>query len=401
MQDFWTYILRCADGSYYVGHTDDIDLRIGQHQDGSLAGYTAKRRPVELVWSDRFPDRDSAFAVERQLKGWSRAKKEALVRGDGEALSQLAKRRVLRDASSTSSAAPQDERDKEKRDRSDWSIPIPARGEEGPGSSRSERSEGPSRTTRTAEIRRDGTRRAVTREWVPEAPVALEFNGLAYAVMMATPADLADFALGFALTEGLAKSAGDVSDLAVAEVEKGWIVRAALTGLGIEQLTERVRARVAESSCGLCGIENLDAVARPLPPVAAHGPLAEAAIFTALAALRDLQPLGRATGAAHAAAFCDAEGKILHVREDVGRHNAMDKLIGALAQAGHDPAAGFVLSTARCSYEIVEKAVRAGATRLVTVSLPTSMAAARAVQAGLSLWSLARDDSVLLVNKAD
>lgn len=250
------------------------------------------------------------------------------------------------------------------------------------------------------QVNRDGTRRPITREWVPEAPVALEFNGLAYAVMMATPTDLEDFALGFALTEGLAKHPSDLSDLAVAEVDKGWIVRAALTGIGIEQLTERVRARVAESSCGLCGIENLDAVAKPLPPVSAHGALDEAAIFVALAALRDHQPLGRATGAAHAAAFASPEGAILHAREDVGRHNAMDKLIGALAGAGQDPADGFILSTARCSYEIVEKAVRAGATRLVTVSLPTSMAIARAQEAGLSLWSLARDDSVLLVNEA-
>ena len=136
-----------------------------------------------------------------------------------------------------------------------------------------------------------------------EAPVALEFNGLAYAVMMATPADLEDFALGFALTEGLAKAPSDLSDIAVAEVEKGWIVRASLTGLGITQLTERVRARVAESSCGLCGIENLDAVAKPLPQVPAHDPLDEAAIFRALGELRDHQPLGKATGAAHAAAF--------------------------------------------------------------------------------------------------
>ena len=252
--------------------------------------------------------------------------------------------------------------------------------------------------TGATEIRPDGTRCPVTRDWVPEAPIALEFNGLSYAVMMATPADLEDFALGFALTEGLAKQPADLTDIAVAEVEQGWIVRAALSGLGIEQLTDRVRARVAESSCGLCGIENLEAVARPLPPVAAHGALAEAAIFTALAALRNHQPLGRQTGAAHAAAFASPAGTIHAGREDVGRHNAMDKLIGALAAAGQDPAEGFILSTARCSYEIVEKAVRAGATRLVTVSLPTSMAVARAEQAGLSLWSLARDDSVLLVN---
>lgn len=235
---------------------------------------------------------------------------------------------------------------------------------------------------------------------MPEAPVALEFNGLSYAVMMATPRDLQDFALGFALTESLAKQPGDLSDIDVAEVEQGWIVRGQLTGLGIEQLTDRVRTRVAESSCGLCGIENLAAVARPLPAVAAHTALDPQAIFAALAALRDHQPLGRATGAAHAAAFATPHGTILQAREDVGRHNALDKLIGALAGARQDPAAGFVISTARCSYEIVEKAVRAGATRLVTVSLPTSLAVARARAAGLSLWSLARDDSVLLVNDA-
>ena len=138
----------------------------------------------------------------------------------------------------------------------------------------------------------------------------------------------------------------------------------------------------------------------PRPGIPAHEPLAEAAIFAALAALREHQPLGRATGAAHAAAFASPEGAILHAREDVGRHNALDKLVGALAAAGQDPADGFILSTARCSYEIVEKAAHAGATRLVTVSLPTSMAVARAADAGLSLWSLARDDSVLQVNPA-
>ena len=249
----------------------------------------------------------------------------------------------------------------------------------------------------TVEITPDGTRRPVARSWVPEVPVALEFNGLAYAVMMASPADLEDFALGFALTEGLARKPSDLSDIAIAEVDKGWIVRASLTGLGIDQLTERVRSRVAESSCGLCGIENLDAVAKPLPRVAAHALLEPAAIFRALSELRGHQPLGKATGAAHAAAFATTDGAILIAREDVGRHNAMDKLIGALAKAGQDMAAGFILSSARCSYEIVEKAVRAGATQLATISLPTSMAVSRAQAAGLSLWCLARDDSVLLV----
>jgi FdhD protein len=238
------------------------------------------------------------------------------------------------------------------------------------------------------------------RAWVPEAPVAFEFNGLAYAVMMATPADLEDFCIGFALSEGLAASAGCITDIAIAEVELGWIVRAELSGLGIDQLSERVRARVAESSCGLCGIENLAAVAKPLPKVAAHAAIAPAAIFAALEALHPLQELGRATGAAHAAAFAVSNGTISRSREDVGRHNAMDKLIGAMARERRPLAPGFVLSTARCSYEIVEKAVRGGATTLVCVSLPTSLAVERASPAGLSLWALARDDSVLLVNDA-
>ena len=250
------------------------------------------------------------------------------------------------------------------------------------------------------EIRPDGTRRAVTRAWVPEAPVALEFNGLGYAVMMASPLELEDFATGFALTEGLAAQPAEVSDIAVAEVENGWVVRAQLSGLGIAKLTERVRVRVAESSCGLCGIENLAEVARPLPPVARHEAIETKAIFAALGQLREQQLMGAATGAAHAAAWASPGGAIGALREDVGRHNALDKLIGAMARAGRPLAPGFVLSTARCSYEIVEKAVRAGATTLVTVSLPTSLAVERAKAAGLSLWVLARNDSVLLVNDA-
>jgi len=131
--DFYTYLLRCADGHYYCGHTDDLDARIAQHQSGDIPGYTQKRRPVQLIWADRFPDRDSAFAAERRIKGWSRAKKEALVRGDWEILRELAKRKpVLRDAASPGSAAPQDER----------SRPTSAHPEEGLS-----HGEGPSRRT--------------------------------------------------------------------------------------------------------------------------------------------------------------------------------------------------------------------------------------------------------------
>ena len=250
------------------------------------------------------------------------------------------------------------------------------------------------------EVFANGRLEPVCRQWIAEEPVALEYNGLAYAVMMATPQDLEDFATGFALSEGLAASVSEIRDCAVAESELGWIVRTTLDGLGAEQMAERVRTRVAESSCGLCGIENLEAVGRPLPSVASHPALDQKAIFAALAGLQDFQPLGAETGAAHAAAWADRSGTIRCAREDVGRHNAMDKLIGAMARAGSAISEGFVLSTARCSYEIVEKAVRSGATTLVTVSLPTSMAVERATVAGLSLWCLARNDSVLLVNDA-
>jgi FdhD protein len=246
----------------------------------------------------------------------------------------------------------------------------------------------------------DGRRESAMRQWIAEEPVALEYNGLSYAVMMATPQNLEDFATGFALTEGLASTIGDVRDIAVAEIDLGWIVRTSLAGLEAEMLAQRVRTRVAESSCGLCGIENLEALAKPLPPVPPHRALEPGAIFAALAALEPLQILGRATGAAHAAAWADDAGQIGCVREDVGRHNAVDKLVGAMAREKRPLSGGFVLSSARCSYEIVEKTVRAGATALVTVSLPTSMAVERARAAGISLWCLARKDSVLLVNDA-
>lgn len=247
------------------------------------------------------------------------------------------------------------------------------------------------------EIFRDGSSRPADREWVREVPVALEFNGLAYAVMMATPSDLEDFVRGFALTEGLARHVGEIGEIALSETDKGHIARANIAGLGTDRLSQRVRTRVAESSCGLCGIENLEALARPLPQVPPHQPPAAAAIFAAIEQLGGLQRLNRRTGAAHGAAFARPDGLIVMVREDVGRHNAIDKLVGALAAGEHDIGQGFVVSTARCSYEIVEKVVRAGGASLVTVSLPTSMAVERAKSAGLSLICLARQDSYLEV----
>lgn len=230
-----------------------------------------------------------------------------------------------------------------------------------------------------------------------EAPVSIEVFGVGYAVMMATPSDLHDYALGFALSEGLVERPDQVRAIDVHEVEGGWVVRISLPAERAEIALQRARRRVTESSCGLCGMENIEQVLRPLPPLTARIATDRTAIARALTALRDHQPLGQATGAVHAAAFCDPAGEIVQVREDVGRHNALDKLLGALATGGIAPATGFILLTARCSYELVEKTVRAGCPMLVTISAPTSLAVERAIKAGLTLVTLARPDSALIV----
>lgn len=231
-----------------------------------------------------------------------------------------------------------------------------------------------------------------------EAPVAVEVNGLGYAVMMATPADLEDFGAGFALTERLAGRPSDIVDVEAHALEKGWLLRVTVREDGFAAVRERVRHRVADSGCGLCGLENLEQAIRPLPAVAAVPRARPAALFAALAALRDHQPLGAATGAAHGAALCADDGRILEAREDVGRHNAFDKLIGACLRQDRPLDEGFVLLTSRCSYELVEKAAVAGVPMLVTISAPTSLAVERARECGLTLVSLARSDSVLVMN---
>jgi FdhD protein len=230
-----------------------------------------------------------------------------------------------------------------------------------------------------------------------EAPVAIEYNGIGYAVMMATPINLQDFAVGFSLSEQLIKSRADIIDIDVAEVEHGWILRIQIHEDCVQPVIDRARQRVTESSCGLCGLENLEQVVRPLPPITARVTATNAALFQALNDLGEKQPLNRATGAAHGAAFCSNDGTILMVREDVGRHNALDKLIGALSGGGIDPAMGFILLTARCSYELVEKTVTARCPLLVTISAPTTLAVERAKAHNLTLVSLARRDAMLVM----
>jgi FdhD protein len=241
----------------------------------------------------------------------------------------------------------------------------------------------------------DGGTGPITRAVAVEAPVAIEINGLGYAVMMATPADLEDFAFGFCRSERLIEGVKDIVAVEPHDSDRGTILRVFLMEERVERVAERVRHRVSESSCGLCGIENLEQALRPLPRVTASGKASPEAIFAALAGLRAHQPLNMATGAVHAAALCAVDGTIRLAREDVGRHNAFDKLIGAMLRDGLGWDGGFALLSSRCSYELVEKAVLAGCPTLVTVSMATSLAVARAGETGLELIVLARSDAML------
>lgn len=227
--------------------------------------------------------------------------------------------------------------------------------------------------------------------------MAISVCGFGYAVMMATPADLEDFAYGFALSERLIDGAGQVERVEIRREPRGVLLNIWLADECRPRVIERVRHRVGESSCGLCGIENLDQALRPLPQVAAPEVISSGAIFTALAGLREHQPLNAETGAVHGAALVSAEGDILGAREDVGRHNAFDKLIGHCLRDDRDPAPGFALLTSRCSYELVEKAALGGFRLLVTVSAPTDLAIRRADGCGLTLIALARADEMLVV----
>lgn len=245
-------------------------------------------------------------------------------------------------------------------------------------------------------LKPDGTASdVIERPVIVEAPIAIEYNGIGYAVMMATPIDLEDFATGFSLSERLIERADQILSIDAHQADLGCILRIQLPPENAEKVIARARQRVSESSCGLCGMDNLDEVMRPLPHVSAQIEVPDAAIFMALAKLRTHQTLNAATGSAHAAAFCAPDGSILMTREDVGRHNALDKLIGALARDGVKVGTGFILLTARCSLELVQKAILANCSMLVTISAATDLAINIAAKSGLRLVSLARPDGAL------
>ena len=230
-----------------------------------------------------------------------------------------------------------------------------------------------------------------------EAPVAIEVDGLGYAVMMMTPADLEAFTVGFLLTERLADTAADVVAIEPFEAAAGWIVRAVLSERCRGRIHDRVRHRTSDTSCGLCGIAGLEQLRRPVSARSQRPKVEPSALFAALAALRAHQPLNAATGAVHAAALCERDGHIVAAFEDVGRHNALDKLIGAVALQRR-AIEGFLLVTSRISFEMVDKALVAAAPMLIGISAPTSLAIDHARAHGLTLAALARSDAILVLN---
>ena len=258
--------------------------------------------------------------------------------------------------------------------------------------------------TRPVERLQAGRREPHVETLAEELPVALVYNGISHAVILASPADLEDFALGFSLSEGIIDSPDDLLDAEILPADLGESVALAGTterGLSVElkvtlrcfmRLKERRRTLAGRTGCGLCGTESLAEAVRPVGREAACIEIEAAALERAMAALPSHQHLQKATGAAHAAAWCAPDGEVLTLREDVGRHNALDKLIGALARAGTDPASGFVVVTSRASYEMVYKAAHAGFGLLAAVSAPTGLAVRTAEAAGLVLAGFVRGD---------
>ncbi len=232
-----------------------------------------------------------------------------------------------------------------------------------------------------------------------EVPVALVYDGTTQAVMMATPADLEDFLIGFALTDGLIASSAELSGVEVLRQSRGIEVRGWLaSGAGV-RFMERRRAMAGPVGCGLCGIDSLEQALRPLtraPGRPASGGAAAAGLTPGLAAralddLRGGQVLKDASRATHAAGFWRPDVGIVALREDVGRHNALDKLVGGLARQGVDPARGAVVMTSRVSVDLVQKAVIAGAGALIAPSAPTALAVSEAQAAGLRLFARGPD----------
>jgi FdhD protein len=236
---------------------------------------------------------------------------------------------------------------------------------------------------------------------VDEVPVALVYNGISHAVMMATPADLEDFALGFSLSEEIIAGPGQCYGIDVEQTAGGIAVQIEIAGSAFMALKERRRSLTGRTGCGLCGVDSLDQVCRALPSLAPARGFHVDGVRRALSAIGAEQKLTQLTGAAHAAAWCGMDGTLHIVREDVGRHNALDKVIGAMARGQVAPGTGFLLITSRVSFEMAQKAAVAGVSALVGMSAPTLAAVDLADRAGLTLLAFARGNDFVCYTHAE
>ena len=238
----------------------------------------------------------------------------------------------------------------------------------------------------------DGAVALVAEEIAEEVPVALVYNGVPHVVVMATPANLEDLALGFSLSEGVLASAAELGGLEIVPEQTGCSVYLSVPQERVAEIEQRRRDMTARTGCGICGAQTIEQAMREVPRVAFVRTFSRAAVAAAMKRLPRLQALNAATGAVHAAGWANAEGELQIVREDVGRHNALDKLIGALVSQGIDRRQGFIVVTSRASYEMVQKAAMAGVGLLVAVSAPTALAVRVARGAGLTLAGFARGE---------
>jgi len=244
----------------------------------------------------------------------------------------------------------------------------------------------------TRKVWRDGAFSEGTRLIPEETALALTYNGGAYAVMMGTPEDLSDFAIGFSLNEGIVQSADQIETLDIVELDDGIELRMWLKPEKAELIAERRRHIAGPTGCGICGIDSIAEAIRPAAVVPKGRSFSPREIMTAVAAVPPLQEINHQTRAVHAAAFWTRTGGIVALREDVGRHNALDKLAGALARDQIAAGDGMVLLTSRVSVEMVQKTAAIGAPLMVAVSAPTALAIKTAEAAGITLAAIARAD---------
>jgi FdhD protein len=235
---------------------------------------------------------------------------------------------------------------------------------------------------------------ALTRDIPEETALALVIDGGTEAVMMGSPSDVQDFAFGFALNEGLIQTIDDIRSFEVAEAGEGLELRLWLIEARRRDLAERRRFRIGPTGCGLCGVDSIAEALRPLPRIETDIRISAACIVDAMASLEGLQPLNARVRAVHAAAFLNVDDGSLTVREDVGRHNALDKLAGSLAQSGMFASRGVILMTSRLSVELVQKAAMMGAPIIAAVSVPPGQALRTAESAGICIAGIVRRDGL-------